>query len=161
MDTKLTKVILSLGSNQGDRKAWLAFARSRLTFFPHTQLLLASPIHETDPVDVPEEFRECLYLNQVIQVSTTLPPHSFSDFVHAIEQEAGRKRGPVRNTPRTLDIDIIAFGDIQQDDPELILPHPRAKERRFVLEPLAEILPDYRFPDLPNRSLAELLQSAK
>lgn len=161
MDGNVTKVILSLGSNRGDREAWLAFARSRLTFFPHTELFLASPIHQTDPVDVPEEYRDCLYLNQVIQVSTTLPPRAFSDFVHAIEQEAGRKRGPVRNTPRTLDIDIIAFGDLQQNDPELILPHPRSKERRFVLEPLSEILPDYRFPDAPNQSLAELLKSAK
>lgn len=161
MDGNVTKVILSLGSNRGDREAWLAFARSRLTFFPHTELLLASPIHQTDPVDVPEEYRDCLYLNQVIQVSTTLPSRAFSDFVHAIEQEAGRKRGRVRNTPRTLDIDIIAFGDLQQNDPELILPHPRGKERRFVLEPLSEILPDYRFPGAPNQSLAELLKSAK
>ena len=74
-----------------------------------------------------------------------------------LEDEAGRRRGKVRNLPRTLDIDLIAFGNVTRTDPVLTLPHPRAKERLFVLQPLAELLPGYRFPDDPSVTVTDLL----
>lgn len=131
-----------MGSNIGDREAWLAFARERLGRFAHTRVTAESAVRETKPVGCPSEYADELYLNQVVEVETQLDCWAFSAFVHAIENEAGRKRGPVRNVPRTLDIDIITFGDFVCDDPELTLPHPRAKEREFVMVPLREIAPE-------------------
>ena len=79
---------------------------------------------------------------------TALEAHDFLRRLQAIETAQGRVRGPVRNVPRTIDLDLIAFGDLVLDEPELTLPHPRARQRAFVLEPLAEVLPGFRWPDM-------------
>lgn len=161
MLSQTQEVVLSLGSNQGDREAWLEFARNRLNMPPHICVTEVSDILKTDPVDVPEAYRSCLFLNQIVLVQTDLPYWSFSDFIHAVESEAGRDRHSCRNAPRTLDIDIITFGDLIVNDPEIQIPHPRAKERKFVLVPLASLRPDFRFPDAKETPLSVFLAKAK
>ena len=125
-----TLAVVSLGSNIEPRAQRLADALAALAAIPRTRVVKASSVRETEPVDVPEEFRCQRFLNQVVVCETA----------------QGRVRGPVRNVPRTIDLDLIAFGDLVLDEPELTLPHPRARERAFVMEPLAEVLPGFVFP---------------
>ena len=134
----MARAVVSLGSNIGDRAAHLKRAVELLSVLPETKFVKASGIIETEPVDVPEEFSGMKFLNQAAVFETNLSPHEFSDRMHAIEDDMGRVR-LVRNGPRTIDIDLIDFGGVEMNDPDLILPHPRAKERDFVLVPLAEL----------------------
>lgn len=134
----MARAVVSLGSNIGDRAAHLKRAVEFLSDLPETKLVKVSGIIETEPVDVPEEFSGMKFLNQAAVFETNLSPHEFSDRMHAIEDDMGRVR-LVRNGPRTIDIDLIDFGGVEMDDPELTLPHPRAKVRDFVLVPLAEL----------------------
>ena len=133
-----TRAIVSLGSNLGNREENLAKALSALSAMPGTALEKASSVIETEPVDVPEEFAGLRFLNQVAVFLTSLSAEEFSRRMHAIEDDMGRVR-TVRNGPRTIDIDLIDFGGIVMDTPELTLPHPRAAERDFVCRPLAEL----------------------
>ena len=139
-----TIAVVSLGSNIEPRAQRLADAIAALAAIPRTRVVNASSVRETEPVDVPEEFRGQRFLNQIAVCETELEAHDFLRRLQAIETAQGRVRGPVRNVPRT--IDIIAFGDLVLDEPELTLPHPRARERAFVMEPLAEVLPGFVFP---------------
>lgn len=134
----MLRAIVSLGSNIGDRADYLKRAIENLSQLPDTRLITVSSVIETEPVGVPEEFTEMKFLNQVAVFETDLSAHEFSDRMHSIEDNMGRVR-VVRNGPRTIDIDLIDFGGIKVDTPELTLPHPRAKERDFVLAPLAEL----------------------
>ena len=102
------------------------------------RLAAASSVIETEPVDVPPEFAELKFLNQAAVFETTLEVHDFSRRMHAVEDALGRVR-TVRNGPRTIDLDLIDFGGLKLDEPELTLPHPRAHLRDFVLRPLAEL----------------------
>ena len=97
-------------------------------------------------VDVPPEFAHLRFLNQVAAFETSLEVHDFARRMHGIEDAQGRVRTGVRNAPRTIDLDLIAFGDLVLDEPDLTLPHPRARARAFVTGPLAEILPDFKWP---------------
>lgn len=151
-------VVLSLGSNLGDRPAWLAQACAALKAWPDIRLLACSPVYETEPDGVPQAFAQHSFLNQVALVGTTLAPEAFSAAVHAIEERLGRTRGAGPGSPRTLDIDIIVFGPLRSDAPELTLPHPRARLRRFVLQPLADLLPDFVFPG-DTQSVSDLLRA--
>ena len=134
----MTRAIVSLGSNLGNREENLAKALSALSAMPGTELERASSVIETEPVDVPEEFAGLRFLNQVAVFLTSLSAEEFSRRMHAIEDDMGRVR-TVRNGPRTIDIDLIDFGGLVMDTPELTLPHPRAAERDFVCRPLAEL----------------------
>lgn len=138
--------ILSLGSCRGDSVALLRRATAMLEALPGATPAGRSSLYETAAIDVPEEFKDLKFLNAVAAVETDLPPVALSTAVHAIETALGRTRSGVRHEPRTIDIDIVALGDCVSADPELTLPHPEAANRRFVMEPLAEILPDYRLP---------------
>ena len=142
----MTQAVVSLGSNIEPREARLADARAAIAALPETRLVKASSVRETEPVDVPAEFRGQRFLNQVVVCETALEAHDFLRRLQAIEAAQGRVRGPVRNVPRTIDLDLITFGDLVLDEPELTLPHPRARERAFVMEPLAEVLPGFVFP---------------
>ncbi|MBQ6139890.1 MAG: 2-amino-4-hydroxy-6-hydroxymethyldihydropteridine diphosphokinase [Kiritimatiellae bacterium] len=133
-----TRAIVSLGSNLGNREENLAKALSALSAMPGTTLEKASSIIETEPVDVPEEFAGLRFLNQAAVFLTSLSAEEFSRRMHAIEDDMGRVR-TVRNGPRTIDIDLVDFGGLVMDTPELTLPHPRAAERDFVCRPLAEL----------------------
>ena len=139
-------VILSLGSNIEPRKGYLDQAIQALAALSGTQHLRCSSVHETEPVGVPEAEAGLLFLNAVVVLETPLSPHAFSTAIHAIEDRLGRTRTGAHGAARTLDIDIIAFGDMLMNTPELTLPHPQAHHRAFVLQPLAELLPDYTLP---------------
>lgn len=134
----VSTAILSLGTNLPPREAHLAAARAALDALPGTRLVRASRILETEPVDVPDEFAHLKFLNQAVLVETTLEVHDFSRRMHAIEDDLGRVR-TVRNGPRMIDLDLIAFDDLTLNEPDLVLPHPRARQRAFVMEPLAEL----------------------
>ena len=133
-----TRAIVSLGSNLGNREENLAKALSALSAMPGTALEKASSVIETEPVDVPEEFAGLRFLNQAAVFLSSLSAQEFSRLMHAIEDDMGRVR-TVRNGPRTIDIDLVDFGGLVMDTPELTLPHPRAAERDFVCRPLAEL----------------------
>ncbi len=136
--TEVVRAIVSLGSNVEPRADYLARACAALAEMSCTHLEKASSIIETEPVDVPPEFADRKFLNQVLVFQTALDPQEFSRRMHAIEDELGRVR-TVRNGPRTIDIDLIDFNGIVRNDPDLTLPHPRAHLRDFVMRPLAEL----------------------
>ena len=137
--------LLSLGSNLGDRLANLRAAFAALEAeIPHTAFETA-PVYETEPVDVPEEWAGQTYYNTAAAVETDLTPDALSTIVHAIEDKLGRRRIGY-HAPRTIDIDIVAFGNARSSRIDLKLPHPEATRRRFVMEPLAEVWPDCVFP---------------
>ena len=130
------RVILCLGSNIEPRMDYLDRAQEALCALPGTRFLASSGTDETEPVDVPAGFEEQRFLNRILVVETELQPMDFSRLMHRIEDDLGRVRGAVRNIPRTIDIDMIDYEGVTMDSPELTLPHPRAKEREFVMEPL-------------------------
>jgi len=128
---------ISLGSNLGDRHAHLRFGVYKLSrIFDDMRL---SNVRETAPLGVSEP--QPAFLNAAVVGTTTLTARGLLDAILAIERERGRER-PYQNAPRTLDLDLILFGDSVIDAAGLTVPHPRFRERPFVLEPLAEIAPD-------------------
>lgn len=132
------RVVLSLGSNQGDRLENLQQAVDALFEAPGLDLVALSPVYETAPVGGPPQPD---YLNAVLVAATVLSPHTLLDRIHGVE-EALRRERTVRWGPRTLDVDIVAIGDLTSDDADLILPHPRAHERAFVLAPWRDVDPE-------------------
>jgi 2-amino-4-hydroxy-6-hydroxymethyldihydropteridine diphosphokinase len=162
----MARVYLSLGSNMGDRLALLRAAVERLRTADVT-LVAASPLYESEPwEDEPgqTESERAWFLNCALAVETALPPRALLERLHAIERELGRTRPPGltpearRFTPRTLDIDIIFYGDDVISVPDdLHIPHLLAAEREFVLRPLADIAPDMTHPTLYRR-VRELLE---
>lgn len=154
--TAATEVAIALGSNLGDRRAHLEWALERLR--PHLSGFRASSIIETDPVDVPGP--QPPYLNAVAIGRTDLDPAALLDLLLSIERERGRERPSLR-APRTLDLDLILYGDRVLHTSGMDVPHPRFRERRFVLAPLAEIAPEMRDPETGQTvsALFERLQS--
>lgn len=143
---------LSLGSNVGDRLSHLRDALRRL-HGEQVQVVRWASVYETEPVgyDTPQP----LYLNTVVQVYTQLEPLALLERVMAVEQAGGRIRTHYGN-PRTIDIDIVLYEGVQMQTEQLVLPHPRMRERAFVLVPLVEIAPELTLPD--GTPIAELLQ---
>ena len=146
---------VSLGSNLGDRAENLRRAVRLLAATPGVRLLARSAIYETEPVDVPPEFAGQDYLNAVAVFEVSLPLDAWSARCHAVEDELGRVRTGYHH-PRTIDVDLLWFGDAVRDEPHLHLPHPQIASRRFVCEPLAELRPALRLPGLSG-TVAELL----
>jgi 2-amino-4-hydroxy-6-hydroxymethyldihydropteridine diphosphokinase len=145
MRTANHNVIVSLGSNLGDRLHWISQATDLITKLPQTRVTARSSIYETEPVGVDAASRDKLFLNAVLQLSSSLSPAQLLAATQQIETQLLRTRS-APNQPRTVDIDIITFDDIESDAPNLTLPHPRAALRRFVLQPLAEINPGCILP---------------
>lgn len=139
----MSRVYIGLGSNTGDRLDCLRAGVSSLASAEDVVVVAKSGVYESEPVGVTDQPD---FLNAVIAVETTLDPYELLSLLHRIEIENGRQR-ITRWGPRTLDLDILIFGDLEQDDPKLLLPHPGLKERRFVLEPLIEADPDVRLPE--------------
>lgn len=136
------RVVLSLGSNLGRRMDYLQGAVDALFDAPGLSFVAVSPVYETDPVGGPEQRP---YLNAVVVADCMLDPRTLLDRAQGIENAFGRIRRE-RWGPRTLDVDLIAVGDLTSDDPELELPHPRAHERAFVLIPWAQADPTAVLP---------------
>jgi len=132
------RAAVSLGSNLGNRAAHLKRALAALSRMPCTRLVDAGSVVETEPVGVPRKFASLRFLNQAAVFETELAPLEFSRAMHAIEDVMGRVRS-VKNAPRTIDIDLIDYGGLRMRTEELVLPHPRARRRAFVLEPLREL----------------------
>jgi 2-amino-4-hydroxy-6-hydroxymethyldihydropteridine diphosphokinase len=154
----IRRAVLSLGSNLGERLTSLQGAVNAIADTPDVWVTGVSPVYETEPVDCPPGSEN--FLNAVVLIDTTLAASRLLDRAHAIEDAMGRERGdgvPV-NAPRTLDVDVIVVGDRRADDEHLVLPHPRAFERAFVLQPWYDIEPDAVLPD--HGPIAELLEKA-
>ncbi|MGF3053088.1 2-amino-4-hydroxy-6-hydroxymethyldihydropteridine diphosphokinase [Microbacterium sp. YY-03] len=129
------RAVVALGSNLGDRAQIIADARDALAKLPlTTDVTMAEPIESVALTLEGLDDSKPSYLNTVALVTTTLAPSMLLAHLHGIEKEHGRER-IVRWGDRTLDLDLIAYGDVQSDDPHLLLPHPRAAERDFVLAP--------------------------
>ncbi len=129
------RVVLSVGSNLGDRLGTLQGCVQAIGGLPDTDMLAISPVYETDPVGGPAQPG---YLNAVLVIGTSLEPHDLLAATQRIEADFGRVRKE-RFGPRTLDIDVISYPGENSDDPVLILPHPRAHERAFVLAPWLDV----------------------
>jgi 2-amino-4-hydroxy-6-hydroxymethyldihydropteridine diphosphokinase len=129
-------VYVGLGANLGDSAATLRAALRELTAVPGITACVASPFYRSAPVQAsgPD------FINAVARVHTCLPPLAVLDALQTIENRHGRQR-PHRNAPRTLDLDLLLYGDLRMDTPRLRLPHPRMAERAFVLMPLRDLAP--------------------
>jgi 2-amino-4-hydroxy-6-hydroxymethyldihydropteridine diphosphokinase len=129
----VTRAYLALGSNLGDRLAYLQYAVDALA----NQVVAISNVYETAPVGGPEQGA---YLNAVVAIDTDLAPQALLALAQRIESDAQRVRAE-RWGPRTLDVDVLLYDDIELDDPDLTIPHPRMWERGFVLAPLRDVAP--------------------
>jgi 2-amino-4-hydroxy-6-hydroxymethyldihydropteridine diphosphokinase len=134
---------IGLGANLGDARATLDAAQRALARLPQTRLVAASPLYRSVPIDAtgPD------YLNAVVVLETALAPHALLSELQRIEEKHGRER-PHRNAPRTLDLDLLLYGDRRIATPQLTVPHPRLHRRAFVLRPLLDVLPDTRIPGI-------------
>jgi len=138
----VTRAFVGLGANLGDRESTIADAARLLGERGGIHLLAVSTLRETDPVGVVDQPR---FLNGAALVETALGPRELLDALLAIERELGRVRDR-RWGPRTIDLDLLVYGDLELDEPGLTVPHPRLHERRFALEPLAELDPELTIP---------------
>lgn len=145
-------VAVGLGSNLGDRREALQLAVNELK--DYVDDFRISAVYETEPLHVVEQPR---FLNACCTGRSVLPPRPLLQRLHLIERRAGRERR-TRFGPRTLDLDLLLYGDEVIDEPGLRVPHPRMHERAFVLVPLLDILPDWTHPAL-RRTVAELAAS--
>ncbi len=143
-------VYIALGSNLGERAAYLGTALARLRAY--LVVTAISPVYETDPVGYADQGP---FLNAVIGGTTRYSPAALLGALQGIERDLGRER-PFPNAPRTLDLDLLSYGTLVLDTPDLTVPHPRLHERAFVLAPLADIAPDLVVPGL-GRTVAALV----
>lgn len=147
----MTLVFVGLGSNLGDREAAIRRASALIG------ARRLSAIVETEPWGLEEQPP---FLNAVAELDTELPPRALLDVLLEVERQLGRERVGPRWGPRTIDLDLLVYGDLTIDEPGLVVPHPYLKERRFVLEPLAELAPGLEIPGSGTvRALLAGLQS--
>ena len=136
---------IGLGSNLGDRKATLSRALELLAAEPGIEVTKVSVFRETAPVGLLDQPR---FLNAAARIQTELAPRELLDRLLAVERALGRTRTGTRFGPRTIDLDLLLYGDSMLSEPGLTVPHPRLRERVFVLEPLAELDPGLVIPGL-------------
>jgi 2-amino-4-hydroxy-6-hydroxymethyldihydropteridine diphosphokinase len=139
----VTRAYVGLGSNLGDRERMLHAAVDALGAEQGIDVVAVSTLRETEPVGVGEQ---PLFLNGAVALETALPAGELLDRLLAVERCFGRVRVEGEHAPRTLDLDLLLYGDEEIDEPGLTVPHPRLHERRFVLEPLGELAPGLVVP---------------
>ena len=149
----MIQTFIGAGSNLGNREANLKEARERLAAASGIKIKKVSPVYETDPVGGPEQGK---YLNAVWEVETNFSPPELLKEILSIEARMGRRR-TVPNAPRTIDLDILFYGDQILQQTGLQIPHPRLHERWFVLKPLADLAPDFIHPEL-KKTIKSLLE---
>ena len=137
------EAFIGIGANLGDARANALDAVARLRRVPGIAVTAVSSLYRTAPIDSSGDD----YINAVARIDTTLAPHALLEALFAIEREHGRER-PYRNAPRTLDLDLLLYGDEVIDTATLAVPHPRLTQRAFVLVPLLEIAPHIAVPGL-------------
>ncbi|MDA3131790.1 2-amino-4-hydroxy-6-hydroxymethyldihydropteridine diphosphokinase [Atlantibacter subterraneus] len=148
----MTRVYLAIGSNLASPLEQVNAALAALAEIPESQLVAVSDFYRTPPLG-PQDQPD--YLNAAVALETALAPEALLDHTQRIELQQGRERKAHRWGPRTLDLDIMLFGEMQIDTPRLTVPHYDMKNRAFMLLPLAQIAPDLRFPD--GDKLSDLL----
>ena len=139
----MTRAYVGLGANLGDRERTIREAVQTLGAEIGIEVAAVSTLRETEPVGVGEQPR---FLNGVLALDTTFGARELLDLLLAVEQHFGRIRSAGEHGPRTIDLDLLLYGDEEIDEPGLTVPHPRLHERPFVLEPLAELSPDLVVP---------------
>ncbi len=152
----LTSAFIGVGSNLGDRKQTIQQAQQKLSNFEGVRFLRSAPVYETSPVGNP---KQGLFLNTVWEIETDLSAHQLLTALLEIESDFGRIRLE-KNGPRTIDLDLLLYGDEVIRESELIVPHPRLHERWFVLKPLWDLRADYVHPVF-KKSICELLDQVK
>lgn len=140
----MTRAGIALGSNLGGRRAHLAEAVRRIDRLPGTRVTARSGLWESEPVDCPAG--SGAFLNAVVEVETIQSPMDLLDRLQRIESSLGRPRIHAANSPRTIDLDILYYGEAATDHPRLKIPHPHAAARAFVLLPLEEVRPGLTLP---------------
>ena len=154
----MTLAFVGLGANLGDRETTLRSALERLSAEPGVELVAVSSFRDTAPIGIADQPR---FLNAAAAVETTLSAHDLLDRLLAIERRLGRTREGPRFGPRTIDLDLLLYGDERIQEEGLEIPHPRLHERLFALEPLADLEPDLVVPGRgPLADLLAGLQSA-
>jgi 2-amino-4-hydroxy-6-hydroxymethyldihydropteridine diphosphokinase len=149
----VTRAYVGLGANLGERERTLRAAVDALAAEDGIEVVAVSTLRDTDPVGVGDQPR---YLNGVAELETTLTARELLEALLAVEQQFGRVRVPGEHGPRTLDLDLLLYGDEELSEPGLTVPHPRLHERMFVLEPLIELAPGLV---VPGRGEVESLRS--
>jgi len=139
----VTRAYVGLGANLGARESTLRAAVDALGIEDDIEVVAVSALRETEPVGAGEQPR---FLNGAVVLDTALSARELLDRLLALEQRFGRVRVPGEHGPRTLDLDLLLYGEEEVDEPGLTVPHPRLHERRFVLEPLAELAPGLVVP---------------
>lgn len=153
MSSAIVRAYIGLGANLGDSAATLRRVLAELQATDGITAVTASPFYRSAPVDAtgPD------FVNAVAALDTRLPPLALLDALQALETSHGRQR-PYKNAPRTLDLDLLTYGDTQQNHERLILPHPRMHLRAFVLLPLRDLAPDMWLEGKPISEWIEAIQ---
>lgn len=151
----MTETGFCLGSNLGGRLHLLRQAKTLILMEPHVKFVDQSPVYETEPVGVKPQYKAMKFLNAVLVVESPYTADEWLQKVKKVEQALHRVRMEDRNAPRTMDIDILFSGNQTVDSDLLKVPHPRWAERRFVVQPLADIRPELILPgaDIPVRKI--------
>lgn len=149
---------LSFGSNLGERLGNLKLARHKIAASRDITVVAQSPVYETEPVGVQPKHKNRQFLNAVLVVESDTLPNELLARLHQVESELGRRRVGDRNAPRTIDIDVLYIGELRRADSQLTVPHPRWMERRFVVQPLADVRPDLALPG-ETRTVRDVLLS--
>lgn len=157
-ESLLTTAFVGMGSNVGDRLASLQLAVSGLSEFEGVELEAVSPVYETEAHVRTDQDSQQDHLNAVMQIRTSLPAADFLSQLQGLEFKAGRNPETPSWSPRELDLDLLLYGDALFELEDLIIPHPRMAERRFVLQPLADLVHNLVIPGADGATVSDLLK---